>query len=421
MAKKQSPADSFKSIQILSAKAQSLWTKAKERMHSTHPAPDFSEPATPPAARKNVMRIEISVMTAVKVTCTIILVLSVAWLMIAIRDSLLILFLSFFIAVVIDYNVRWLERWNVPRSIAVWLIYLIFLSIIIFLIASLIPIVSTQVQELARYINSQADSFLLNPNVHLPFIPETVNGRLTEIVQSTLQNLGIKDRASALLQFGQKLSTVAESSIGYAAQLAGGVFGFFVNLILILFLSFFIQLEREKIIDFVRSILPSGYRSYYDNKADAIYQKMSQWFRGQIILCVSIGILVFIALKILGMPYALTLALLAAFTEFIPYAGPIFGAIPAVIIAFSQFGFVWGLVVAGIYYVIQLCENNILVPLIMKHAVGLSPIAIMFGMLVGVSFPSVIHPVIGIILAVPTTAIITIFVHDFYILRRKKA
>ncbi|MDD5055861.1 MAG: AI-2E family transporter [Candidatus Peribacteraceae bacterium] len=420
MAKKPSPADSFKSIQILSAKAQSLWTKAKERMHATHPAPDAAEPVTPPAGRKNVMKIEISAVTAAKVTCTIILVLSVAWLLIAIRDSLLILFLSFFIAIVIDYNVRWLERWNVPRSIAVWLIYLVFLSVIVFLIASLIPIVAAQLQELARYINNQADSFLINPNVHLPFVPETVNGRLTDIVQNTLQNLGIKDRASALLQFGQKLSTVAESSIGYAAQLAGGVFGFFVNLILILFLSFFIQLEREKIIDFFRSILPADYRSYFDNKADAIYQKMSQWFRGQLILCISIGVLVFIALKILGMPYALTLALLAAFTEFIPYAGPIFGAIPAVIIAFSQFGFVWGLVVAGVYYVIQLCENNILVPLIMKHAVGLSPISIMFGMLVGVSFPSVIHPVIGIILAVPATAVLTIFVHDFYVLRRRK-
>lgn len=420
MAKKQSPADSFKSIQILSAKAQSLWTKAKERMHATHPVPDVSEPVAPPSGRRNVMKIEISAATAAKVTCTIILVLFVAWFLMAIRDALLILFLSFFIAIVIDYNVRWLERWNIPRSVAVWLIYLLFLSVTIFLIASLIPIVSLQLQELARYITNQADLFLLSPNVDLPFVPDAINARLTEIVQSTLQNLDIKDRASALLQFGKYLSTIAESTITYASQLAGGVFGFIVKLILILFLSFFIQLEREKIIDFIRSVLPTEYRHYFDIKADAIYQKMSQWFRGQLILSVSIGILVFIALKILGMPYALTLALLAAFTEFIPYAGPIFGAIPAVIIAFAQFGFVWGLVVAGVYYVIQMCENNILVPLIMKHAVGLSPISIMFGMLVGVSFPSVIHPVIGIILAVPTTAILTIFVYDFYVMRRKK-
>ena len=67
-----------------------------------------------------------------------------------------------------------------------------------------------------------------------------------------------------------------------------------------------------------------------------------------------------------------------------------------------------------------MCENNLLVQLIMKHAVGLSPISIMFGMLVGISFPNTVHPVIGIILAVPATAIITIFVQDFYAFRRRK-
>jgi predicted PurR-regulated permease PerM len=223
-----------------------------------------------------------------------------------------------------------------------------------------------------------------------------------------------------MFQFGQNLSGVAQSSIGFAVQVAGSVFNFIVTMILILFLAFFIQLEREKIVDFVRALLPRDFRGYFDTKAEAIYHKMAQWFQGQLLLCLTIGVLTFIALEILRMPYAQTLALLAAFTEFIPYAGPIIGAIPAVFIALTQSGLVWALVVAGVYYAIQICENNVLVPLIMKHAVGLSPIAIMFGMLVGVSFPDTIHPILGIILAVPTTAVITIFVQDFYLFRKKK-
>jgi hypothetical protein len=123
---------------------------------------------------------------------------------------------------------------------------------------------------------------------------------------------------------------------------------------------------------------------------------MSKWFQGQLLLCLSIAILTFIALEILGMPYAQTLALLAGFTEFIPYAGPLIGAVPAVFVAGTQAGLVWALVVTLVYYAIQLCENNLLVPLIMKHAVGLSPISIMFGMFVGVSFPDTIHPVVGL-------------------------
>lgn len=413
--------DSFKSIQILSEKAQSLWALAKTRMQSSATGAKGTKLLPPPSERnRNVVFLDMHAGTVAKATLTIVGVLGIMWVLFFVRDKILILLLAFFIAVVMDTHVRRLERWHIPRSVAVLLIYLVFLSITIFLIASLVPIVATQLQDLARFINQSSDSFLADPNVHLSFLSDGMNERLTAMIQDALENMGIRDRASALFQFGQNLSAVAQSSISFAVQIAGSVFNFIVNLILILALAFFIQLEREKISDFVRALLPRNYRGYYDSKADAIYHKMSQWFQGQLILCVSIGVLVFIALSILGMPYAQTLALLAGFTEFIPYAGPIIGAFPAVFIALTQQGLVWGLIVAAVYYVIQICENNLLVPLIMKHAVGLSPIAIMFGMLIGVSFPDTIHPVLGIILAVPTTAVITIFVHDFYTLRKKK-
>jgi predicted PurR-regulated permease PerM len=110
--------------------------------------------------------------------------------------------------------------------------------------------------------------------------------------------------------------------------------------------------------------------------------------------------------------YALTLALLAGFTEFIPVAGPIIAAVPAVLIAVTQQGWWWGVILALVYYAIQWCENNLLVPLIMKRAVGLSPIAILFAMMVAISFPDTLNPILGIILAVPITTIIAIFLED---------
>lgn len=419
MPKKNSPADSFKSIQILSAKAQSLWTKAKSKMH--HEDSKFTKSVLPPEQKtRSVTQLDLSVSTVAKGTMTLLLVIAAALALYVIRDKLIILFLAFFISVVIDTNVRWLERRRIPRPVAVLLLYFIFIATGVFLLASLIPIVASQLQDIARYMNTSADSFLINPHVHFTFLSDGMNEKLTAMTQDFLQQMGIKDRASALFQFGQNLSAVAQTSIELAVQIAGSVFNFMVNFILILVLAFFIQLEREKISDFLRSVMPREYRGYYDAKAEAIYLKISQWFRGQLLLCLAIGSLVFVALKILGMPYAHTLALLAGFTEFIPYAGPLIGALPAVIIALSQYGFVWAAVVALVYYVIQLCENNLLVPLIMKHSVGLSPIAIIFGMLVGVSFPDTVHPVVGIILAVPTTAVITIFVQDFYLLRRRK-
>ncbi len=299
--------------------------------------------------------------------------------------------------------------------------YFVFLGLAIFLVASLIPIVANELQNFAGYLNAQADAFINNPHFSLPFLSASLNAKLTIIAQNVVENLNLKDRASTLVRFSQNLSAAATTSLALAVSLAGSVFNLVASFILILFLTFFIQMEREKIKQFFRILLPLKYRGYYDEKAEAIYIKMSQWFQGQMILCLCIGILVFIALTILRVPYALTLALLAGFTEFIPVAGPLLAAMPAVFIVLSKFGFVWALVIAGVYYVIQACENNLLVPLVMKHAVGLSPIVIMFGMLVGISFPDTVHPILGIILSVPTTTIIAIFLKDLIEARKRKA
>jgi predicted PurR-regulated permease PerM len=419
MAKKP-PSDSFKSIQILSAKAQSLWAMAKARMQAAQTNGRTMKSPSQSGERRLIVFVDVTAATVAKTTLTILLVIFAAWVFAVIRDKILVMLLAFFLAIVMDSHVRRLERWGFPRSLAVILLYLLFLSIAFFLVASLIPIVATQIQDLARLINRSADTFLSNPNVHLSFLSESINERLTILTQEALQTMGIKDRASALFQFGQNLSAVAQTSITFAVQIAGSMVNFLMTFIMILFLAFFIQMEREKVADFARVLLPRNFRGYYDTKAEAIYLKMSQWFQGQMILCFAIGVLTFIALEILGMPYAVTLALFAGFTEFIPYAGPLIGAIPAVFIALTQFGPVWALVIAGVFYIVQLCENNLLVPLVMKHAVGLSPIAIMFGMLVGISFPDTIHPVLGILLAVPATAIITIFMQDLYMLRKRK-
>ncbi len=414
-------ASSFQSMQILSEKAQSLWAKAKKTIEENRKNEQKKKKSDCILCEhKEVVYFDIQAITIIKIALMTLTIGATAWLVFVLRDKLFLFFLSLFISIIIDNGVRWLESWKVPRPIAILVLYVLFIAVAGFLVVSLIPIVAAQIQDMARYINNSLDAFLLNPKIEISVLSENMNHTLTQMVQKTLEAMGIKDRSTAFLQFGQNLSTVAQTWVGFAVQIAGSVVNFIINFTLVLVFAFFIQLEREKIRDFLRSMLPSDYRGYFDTKADAIYEKMTQWFNGQLILCVSIGLLVFIALVVLDMPYAVTLSLLAGFTEFIPYAGPLIAAFPAIIIALSQKGFFWMLVVASIYYLIQWCENNLLVPLIMKHAVGLSPISIMFGMLVGISFPDTIHPVIGIIIAVPVTAILTIFIQDVYLIQKKR-
>jgi len=109
----------------------------------------------------------------------------------------------------------------------------------------------------------------------------------------------------------------------------------------------------------------------------------------------------------LGVKYALTLALVAALFEIIPYIGPILAAIPAVILAFLQAPFL-ALLVILLYIVIQQLENYVIYPQVMKKTVGLNPVVIIIVMLMGAKLAGIL----GIILAVPVAAAVAEFLKD---------
>ncbi|MBI3331763.1 AI-2E family transporter [Candidatus Peregrinibacteria bacterium] len=406
MTPKQQP-QAFTSLRIIGKKAQRLLARARQ--------PREKEKVTPlprPKEQEEIL-VHLSVGSVVKSAFVILGIAFGVLLLYFLQDKIMLLILSIFLAAIIDPGVQSLHRLGFPRGLAILIQYFVALFLVLFLLISLIPIIAEQLQSIALFISQEVDFFLADPQISLPLFTDEVNVRLTLLVQNTLQELSIDRFTDALQGFGQDLSTAAQGSFRFVAGVAGSVVNFFVNLIVVLVLAFFIQLEKEKIIYWVRSFLPVRYRPYIDNKSEAIHMKLAQWARGQLLLCLSVGMLVFLALVILRMPYALTLAILAGFTEFIPVVGPFIAAVPAVLIALTQEGFIWAVVLAAVYYVVQWCENNLLVPLIMKRAVGLSPVAIMFAMLVGISFPTIIHPVLGIILSIPLTTILALFLEDW--------
>lgn len=400
----------FTSLRIIGRKAQRLLARARQ---STIKKSTSGSVALPPEEHLEEIRVQLSIQSVVKATFTVLAIGLGVLLVYFLQETIMLLVLALFVAAVVDPGVKALQRIGIPRGVGILVHYFIAVFLILFLLLSLIPIIAIQLQQIALFISEEANAFLANPTIDLPLFTHEVNVRLTTLIQNTLQDLSIDRFTDALQRFGQDLSTAASGSLRFAATLAGSVLNFFVNAIIVLVLAFFIQLEKEKILAWSRSFLPPRYRPYLDSKSEAIHLKLAQWARGQLLLCLSIGFLVFLALVILRMPYALTLGILAGFTEFIPVVGPFIAAVPAVLIALTQQGFIWAIVLAAVYYVIQWCENNLLVPLIMKRAVGLSPIAILFAMLVGVSFPTVIHPVLGIILSIPATTIIALFLEDW--------
>jgi predicted PurR-regulated permease PerM len=417
-AKSTSAKKSFTSFRIIGEKAQRLLAKAKEAHRSGDKTDSHS--LLPLLPKYDEFVVHMSVRSVVKGAFAILAIYVGTKLFMILIDKIILLLLAIFLATIIDPGVESLKRMGIPRGLGVILQYLIAVLLIVFLLFSLIPIIASQIQQIAVLLNARVNMFLADPQVSIPLLTPLVNEQLTFFVQSNLQNLEIREFADALRQFGQGLNTAAQGSIIFAAQVAGSVFEFIGKVVVVFVLAFFMQVEKTRILSWLRGFLGNDYRAYANDKAEVIHFKLAQWARGQLILCCAIGVLVFTALTILGMPYALTLAILAGFTEFIPVIGPFIAAVPSVLIATTERGLVWGLVLIGVYYVIQWCENNLLVPLIMKRAVGLSPIAILFAMLVGISFPHVIHPILGVMLAIPTTTIISLFLDDLRELRGQK-
>lgn len=387
------------------------------RAKSTAHPPGVSSP-THVSAQKIVLG-ELSARSAVQGTLVVAAIVAGALLVWSLHHIILLFFLGMFIATVMDPGVRTLKRWGVPVSLAILLHYVLFFAVALYLVFSLMPVIAEQIGGIAALTNTEIQRLLTERTIALPMFSQDVNVRLTMMLRSLLRNLALTG-PDALQQISAYLSGLTSGSLQFLTGLAGSVFTFLLDLLLVLTCAFFLQLERDQITVWFTRFFPLSLRPYVEEKSRQINTKLGQWIRGQLLLCLVIATLTLIVLLILGVPYALTLALLAGFTEFIPYVGPLIGAVPGVMIALAHDGFLWAMVVGIAYYMIQFSENNFIVPLIMKHSVDISAVAILFAMLVGISFPSVIHPVLGILLSIPLASILGIFLEDVRMWQKKK-
>lgn len=138
-----------------------------------------------------------------------------------------------------------------------------------------------------------------------------------------------------------------------------------------------------------------------------IQEKLGSWFRGQLFLSAVIGGLSFIGLTILDIPYAIPLALMAGIMEVVPVIGPIISSFPAILVALT-ISPILGLIVGVMYFVIQQLENHLIVPQVMKKAVGLNPLVVILTIAVG----SRLLGFAGALLAVPIAVVIQILVTE---------
>lgn len=321
------------------------------------------------------------------------------WLFYLFRLAFTLLFIAAFLGTAIGPLVDWLYHKGIPRAWGVLLIYIALIGLVVGLGFLLIPLLIEQSAELA---------------VRLPVNYQNLRAQLM-ISPSRLVRL-IAGQLPQLHALGAAIPDAAEvnpiEQVTNLLEVTGKTFQGLFIFVAVFLLAFYWALDGERTIRGILLWLPSQSRPGIREIIAEIEERIGGFVRGQAVLCLLIGLAALAAYSLLGLPYALVLAVLAGIFEAVPVIGPMLGAIPALLIAMTVSNqAVIGVLIATA--IIQGLENYILVPRIMKRAVGVNPIVAMLAL---VTLSSLLG-LAGAFLAIPIAAIVQLFLDRFLLNR----
>lgn len=299
------------------------------------------------------------------------------WLIYLIRSLILILFVAIILVCALSPMVKFFTNLKLPRAVSIAITYIIIIAIVSAIFISVLP---PLVEETGKFI------------VTLP----TLAGQLFNIT-------GIDKSV-----FQSQLTSLSKNVFSITLT----VFDNLLTIVFLMVMTFYLLLERDN--------LESRLASYFVGKEERIRklivqieEKLGAWLRGQLFLSLVIGVLSYIGLTILNVPYALPLATVSGVLEIVPVIGPIISAIPGILIALN-ISPILGLGVAAMYFVIQQLENHLIVPQVMKRAVGLNPLVVILAIAIG----GRLLGFAGVLLAVPMAVVLQIGITEVIAARK---
>ena len=318
-----------------------------------------------------------------------------------------LLFIPFSIAVLIAYLVEPIVKGltNKTPFSRIWSIIIIYLAIIAVLISVPVGTITPLVMQGIAFVNytptylQQLGEFFRDPIVIAEGIVIPIDQLLLDQVFNSL--------STNLVNIVQTLGSQTFTIFGSVATATLSTIGW---IILILIFSFYLVKDHDKFFQFVIEKTPKDYHEDIFDLSYAISLTWNAFLRGQLVLCLVVGFIVFVMAVALGLPNATILAIVAGTMELVPTFGPIIAAIPAVLVAFVQTDASWlgslmspfwfATLVAILYLVIYQFENYYLVPRIIGHHLHLHPLIILVGVVAGASFAGIL----GVLLAAPVMA-----------------
>ncbi len=352
-----------------------------------------------------------------RVIVTVIALLVAAALVYLSRSVIPQLVLAAVLAYIFQPLATWLERRGVKRGLAAGLCVLLLILIVAFLPVLLIPAIVNGVRAILDVLNRLPqllqqilDNLLANrPILQIATYRIDLGAVALALRDQTQQAVGQLEvpALDALFTYILQGVRTAGGVLSTAAGIATGVFSFGLSTMLLLLYMFYLTKDSSRLSSWLDSLILPEYRPEAEEVGRRLNVTWKSFFRGQILLSATVGMVVFVSTAALGLPGSLVLGILAGILEVVPTLGPILAMVPAVLLALIQgsnflpvSNLIFALIVVGVYVLIQQIENNVLVPRIMGQSLDLHPIIVLVGVVVGASFAGVL----GAFLAAPVLA-----------------
>lgn len=329
-------------------------------------------------------RIEITTSTILK---TIAIILGL-WLAYYILDVIILLFVVVMLTVALEPIVTKITLWGVPKVLSIIIVFVVLIALFGLAIYIVIPPLVEQVQSLAN-----------NAPVYINKFTDFSSGYSTQATQKILDTVS------------NSLGKYTEGIVGATVALFGGI----VSALTVVVLTFYLLIEERTIRKSLLDLVSLKNKARIADMSRRMGIKIGLWLRGEFSLMVLVGLMITLAMQVIGAPYALAIGVTAGLLELVPLLGPIIAGALGAFIVFASGAPLWQVgALIVIFIVVQQIENQILVPKIMQKAIGVSPVVVIIAILVG----GRLLGVGGAVLAIPIVGIISVFAHEY--LKNKK-
>jgi predicted PurR-regulated permease PerM len=330
----------------------------------------------------------------IKYVLVLLLFIGIIYFSVQILNLILIIAVSILISFILKPLVRYVEFFKIQKPYAVLIVILSTLFLISFLVYYFIPIFSAQFENLLITLRDLKIQELLNKldkyltEIFPLLTPGELSQRLAKLIQTSVES------------FFADISIIVTEILIFAAFL-----------VIVPFITFFIlKDERELRLGFI-NLLPNRYYEMAYQVINKVDIEIGRFVRGWILDACFIGVAAAIGLYFLGLENFAMIGLISGIGHLIPYLGPIIGGVPALLVAFYQFGdFSMFVPITLLFILIYTIDNGLVQPYVFAKSVNMHPIVIIFLILIGGQLVGIA----GMLLAVPVANVIRVAAKEIY-------